>query len=101
MLGIHDRPLVLLDPWGLYGPLKKLVEGMYDEGFTRPDVFDAISWASTVDEAFAALESRAQPVRPASPSSARPPADLGGSRSPRRYARNARLAAERKMWATV
>ncbi|GAA2889206.1 TIGR00730 family Rossman fold protein [Nonomuraea rubra] len=64
VLGIHDRPLVLLDPWGLYGPLKKLVEGMYDEGFTRPDVFDAISWASTVDEAFAALESRAQPVRP-------------------------------------
>ncbi|MFB4270129.1 TIGR00730 family Rossman fold protein [Nonomuraea sp. GTA35] len=64
VLGIHDRPLVLLDPWGLYGPLRKLVEGMYDEGFTRPDVFDAISWTSTVDEAFGALESRAQPVRP-------------------------------------
>ncbi|GAA4926769.1 uncharacterized protein (TIGR00730 family) [Nonomuraea thailandensis] len=64
VLGIHDRPLVLLDPWGLYAPLRKLVEGMYDEGFTRPDVFDAISWTSTVGEAFAALEARPQPVRP-------------------------------------
>ncbi|MEV4171572.1 TIGR00730 family Rossman fold protein [Nonomuraea sp. NPDC049709] len=64
VLGIHDRPLVLLDPWGLYEPLRNLVTGMYDEGFTRPDVFDAISWTSTVEEAFAHLESRAQPVRP-------------------------------------
>ncbi|GAA3110775.1 MULTISPECIES: TIGR00730 family Rossman fold protein [Nonomuraea] len=64
VLGIHDRPLVLLDPFGLYDPLKTLVERMYDEGFTRPDVFDAISWTSTVEEAFAHLEARTQPVRP-------------------------------------
>jgi uncharacterized protein (TIGR00730 family) len=64
VLGIHDRPLVLLDPFGLYDPLKALVERMYDEGFTRPDVFDAISWTTTVEEAFAHLEGRAQPVRP-------------------------------------
>ncbi|MEV0387670.1 TIGR00730 family Rossman fold protein [Nonomuraea sp. NPDC050643] len=64
VLGIHDRPLVVLDPWGLYEPLKKLVGTMYDEGFTRPNVFDAISWTSTVEEAFARLEARPQPVRP-------------------------------------
>ncbi|MFC5831628.1 TIGR00730 family Rossman fold protein [Nonomuraea insulae] len=64
VLGIHDRPLVLLDPFGLYDPLKDLVTRMYDEGFTRPEVFDAISWTSTVEEAFAHLESRTQPVRP-------------------------------------
>lgn len=56
VLGIHQRPLVLLDPWGLYTPLKNLVEGMYDQGFTRPDVFDGISWATTVEEAFDLLE---------------------------------------------
>ena len=33
----------ILDPWGLYVPLRRLVDGMYDAGFTRPDVFDAIS----------------------------------------------------------
>ncbi|MFC4012250.1 TIGR00730 family Rossman fold protein [Nonomuraea purpurea] len=64
VLGIHDRPLVILDPWGLYEPLKTLVGTMYDQGFTRADVFDAISWTTTVDEALAHLEARAQPVRP-------------------------------------
>ncbi|MFG1948018.1 TIGR00730 family Rossman fold protein [Nonomuraea sp. NPDC048826] len=64
VLGIHDRPLVILDPWGLYQPLRDLVTGMYDAGFCRADVFDAISWTTTVEEAFARLEARAQPVRP-------------------------------------
>lgn len=56
VLGAHDRPLVLLDPWGLYEPLRDLVQGMYDAGFTRPGVFDAISWTTTVAEAFELLE---------------------------------------------
>jgi uncharacterized protein (TIGR00730 family) len=55
-LGLHDKPLVLLDPWGLYAPLKELVEGMHEAGFTRPNVFDAISWTTTVEEAFQLLE---------------------------------------------
>ncbi|MER6949736.1 TIGR00730 family Rossman fold protein [Nonomuraea sp. NPDC000554] len=64
VLGIHDRPLVILDPWGLYAPLRQLVENMYEEGFTRANVFDAISWTATVDDAFSHLERRAKPVRP-------------------------------------
>jgi uncharacterized protein (TIGR00730 family) len=56
VLGAHHRPLVVLDPWGLYDPLRALVQGMYEAGFTRPDVFDAISWTTTVEEAFAHLE---------------------------------------------
>ncbi|MEO3872659.1 TIGR00730 family Rossman fold protein [Nonomuraea sp. B12E4] len=64
VIGIHDRPLVILDPWGLYEPLRQLVTGLYDEGFTRADVFDAISWTTTVQEAFTHLEARTQPVRP-------------------------------------
>ncbi|MEU8245402.1 TIGR00730 family Rossman fold protein [Nonomuraea sp. NPDC048916] len=64
VLGIHDRPLVILDPWGLYTPLRRLVEGMYDEGFTRANVFDAIAWTTTVEAAFAHLEGRPAPVRP-------------------------------------
>ncbi|MEU0565906.1 TIGR00730 family Rossman fold protein [Nonomuraea sp. NPDC005983] len=64
VLGIHDRPLVILDPWGLYTPLRQLVENMYEEGFTRANVFDAISWTTTIDDAFTHLERRAQPVRP-------------------------------------
>ncbi|MET7463418.1 TIGR00730 family Rossman fold protein [Nonomuraea sp. NPDC005501] len=64
VLGIHDRPLVILDPWGLYASLRALVEHMYDEGFTRANVFDAISWTTSVEEALDHIESRAQPVRP-------------------------------------
>ncbi|MGV9778479.1 LOG family protein [Streptosporangium sp. NPDC003464] len=57
-IGLHDKPLVLLDPWGVYAPLKTLVERMHEEGFTRPNVFDAISWTTTVEEAFQHLEKR-------------------------------------------
>ncbi|MEU6427504.1 TIGR00730 family Rossman fold protein [Microbispora sp. NPDC046973] len=56
VLGMHERPLVVLDPWGLYGPLRILVDNMYEQGFTRPNVFDAISWATTVEEALDMLE---------------------------------------------
>ncbi|MEV0350894.1 TIGR00730 family Rossman fold protein [Nonomuraea sp. NPDC050680] len=64
VLGIHDRPLVILDPWGLYTPLRQLIENMYEAGFTRANIFDAISWTSTVEEAFAHLEAASTPVRP-------------------------------------
>ncbi|MGC5014705.1 TIGR00730 family Rossman fold protein [Streptosporangium sp. DT93] len=63
-LGLHDKPLVLLDPWGLYAPLRELVENMEEAGFTRPNVFDAISWATTIEEAFALLEKRTRHLEP-------------------------------------
>jgi uncharacterized protein (TIGR00730 family) len=63
-LGLHDKPLVLLDPWGLYAPLKELVEGMHEAGFTRPNIFDAISWTTTVEEAFQLLEKTTEHLSP-------------------------------------
>jgi uncharacterized protein (TIGR00730 family) len=65
VLGLHEKPLVILDPWGLYTPLRELVEGMYEQGFTRPGVFDAISWTTTVTEAFELLEKAAPHLTPA------------------------------------
>ncbi|NUR82855.1 MAG: TIGR00730 family Rossman fold protein [Nonomuraea sp.] len=64
VLGIHDRPVVILDPWGLFRPLRQLIDDLYEAGFTRANVYDAIAWTTTVDEAFAQLEGRVQPVRP-------------------------------------
>ncbi|MFC4532490.1 TIGR00730 family Rossman fold protein [Sphaerisporangium dianthi] len=64
VLGLHDKPLVILDPWGLYEPLRRLVDGMYEQGFTRPNVFDAISWTTTVSEAVEHLEKPARPLSP-------------------------------------
>ncbi|MFF5206808.1 TIGR00730 family Rossman fold protein [Streptosporangium sp. NPDC000396] len=63
-LGMHDKPLVILDPWGIYRPLRDLVENMHAEGFTRPNVFDAISWTTTVEEAFQHLEKAAPHLAP-------------------------------------
>ena len=71
-LGLHDKPLVILDPWGLYAPLRLLVDGMYDAGFTRPDVFDAISFTTTVEDALHHLE---RPGRHLTPN----PEELGES----------------------
>jgi uncharacterized protein (TIGR00730 family) len=64
VLGMHERPLVVLDPWGLYGPLRELVDAMYEQGFTRPNVFDAISWATTVEEALDLLDKSAPHLSP-------------------------------------
>jgi uncharacterized protein (TIGR00730 family) len=85
VLGLHDRPLVLLDPWGLYEPLRALVTGMYDAGFTRPDVFDAITWTGTVEEAFAHLERPGRHLAPSPPGEPASTAELiepGGEEVP-------------------
>lgn len=61
VLGMHTKPIVILDPTGLYTPLRDLMDHLLDEGFARPRVYDAVAWASTVPEAFDLLDHR--PVR--------------------------------------
>ncbi|HEY7486246.1 MAG TPA: TIGR00730 family Rossman fold protein [Streptosporangiaceae bacterium] len=61
VLGLHEKQLVILDPYGLYDPLRDLMSHLLDEGFARPKIFDAIGWTRTVGEAFDSLERR--PVR--------------------------------------
>jgi hypothetical protein len=61
VLGLHHKPLVILDPYGLYDGLRDLITTMLDEGFARPKVFDAIGWTTSVSDAFDLLER--SPVR--------------------------------------
>ena len=63
VLRMHDKPVVVLDPDGLFEPLRALVERLVDLGFARPSVWDAIVWTYDVDAAFDALENRT-PVLP-------------------------------------
>jgi uncharacterized protein (TIGR00730 family) len=56
ILGMHDKPIAILDPYGLYEPLRELMKHLLDEGFARPRIFDAIGWTTTVAEAFEHLE---------------------------------------------
>ncbi|WP_433181354.1 TIGR00730 family Rossman fold protein [Actinoallomurus sp. CA-150999] len=61
VLGLHEKPIAILDPDGLYDPLRELMKHLLNEGFARPRIFDAIGWTTTVEEAFDHLER--SPVR--------------------------------------
>lgn len=56
VLGMHEKPIAILDPYGLYEPLRELMKHLLEEGFNRPRVFDAIGWTSSISEAFDHLE---------------------------------------------
>jgi uncharacterized protein (TIGR00730 family) len=60
-LGMHDKPLVVLDPLGVLAPVRELVDGLVESGFARPVVRESIVWATTVAAAIAAVEAPAGP----------------------------------------
>ncbi len=63
-LGLHDKPVVLLDVDGLYAPLRAQVDLMVERGFVRQQALDALVWTTTVGEALDAVEAGlAAPVR--------------------------------------
>jgi uncharacterized protein (TIGR00730 family) len=55
-LGMHDKPVVVLDVDGLYGPLRAQVELMVERGFVRRPAAEVLQWASGVDEALDLVE---------------------------------------------
>ena len=46
-LRMHDKPLVVLDPDGIFAPLREQVDLLIHKGFARRSVLDAIVWAET------------------------------------------------------
>nr|WP_242614169.1 TIGR00730 family Rossman fold protein [Actinomadura roseirufa] len=56
VLGMHDKPVVVLDPSGVYDPLRELMSRLTEQGFARPKIFDALGWTGSVTEAFDLLE---------------------------------------------
>ncbi|GAA4326062.1 TIGR00730 family Rossman fold protein [Actinomadura luteofluorescens] len=60
VLTMHDKPIVILDPTGVYEPLRELMKGLTEQGFARPKIWDAVGWTDSVPEAFDLLE-RSQP----------------------------------------
>lgn len=55
-LGLHDKPIVVLDPEGVLAPVRELVDGLVASRFARPLVTDAVVWANDVAEAIEAVE---------------------------------------------
>jgi uncharacterized protein (TIGR00730 family) len=54
-LGMHDKPVVVLDPDGFYDPLWEFLDKLAARGFVRPAALDTLRRTSTIDDAFAAL----------------------------------------------
>ncbi len=56
-LRMHDKPVVVCDPDGVYAHLRAQVEHLVADGFARPQVHEAITWVETASEALDAIES--------------------------------------------
>jgi uncharacterized protein (TIGR00730 family) len=56
VLGMHAKPVVVLDPGGLFGALRELVTTLESERFMRRDAVETVVWASSVQEALDAIE---------------------------------------------
>jgi uncharacterized protein (TIGR00730 family) len=52
-LKFHDKPVIILDPYGIYQPLHALVEHLENENFVKPGMRDLLHWATSVEEAVA------------------------------------------------
>jgi uncharacterized protein (TIGR00730 family) len=55
-LGMHDKPVVVLDPDGLFDPLQAQVQAFVDQGFLRQSAADVLIWTRSVDQAMEAIE---------------------------------------------
>jgi hypothetical protein len=54
-LGMHAKPVAVLDPDGHYDPLWQWLDDLHRRGFVRHAALDAVARAGSVDEAFTAL----------------------------------------------
>ena len=55
-LGMHGKPVVVLDPTGVFDGLRALVDKLVAQGFVRPEAAGAAVWANDVPGAVDALE---------------------------------------------
>jgi len=63
-LGMHAKPIVVLDPGGVFAQLRAQVDSLVNGGFVRAPAREAVQWAATAADALdvvdAALRSDAQ-----------------------------------------
>src|SRR3954471_17807679 len=48
-LGMHNKPVVVLDPDGTYAGLRAVVASLEERGFVRPEANALLGWTMTVD----------------------------------------------------
>ncbi len=55
-LKFHDKPIVILDPFGLYSPLHELILHLESENFIKPGMRELVEWTTSVEAAIAACK---------------------------------------------
>lgn len=50
-LKFHHKPVVILDPYGIYAPLAALIDHLEEHGFVKPGQRELLHWATSVDQA--------------------------------------------------
>jgi uncharacterized protein (TIGR00730 family) len=77
-LGMHAKPVVVLDPTGVFAPLRAQVGALVEAGFVRVEAAEAVVWAASVDEAFGVLEEAAAELGASTGGQRASPADQRG-----------------------
>jgi hypothetical protein len=52
-LNFHNKPVIILDPFGIYGPLRDLLDHLEVHGFVKPGQRELLHWSVSVDDALA------------------------------------------------
>jgi len=65
-LGLHDKPVVLVDVNGFWQPLRRLIDSVIHAGFAHPDHAGLLTSSETVDGVFDAL-AQARPIEVLAP----------------------------------
>jgi hypothetical protein len=67
VLGMHHKPVVVLDPAGLYAPLREQIRVLVEQQFMRAAATEMLTWTQSVPAALDAIEAqlRDAPVPPA------------------------------------
>lgn len=55
-LGLHAKPVVVLDPEGIFAPFREFTAQLRRQGFVRPGALEAITWVTAAAAAFDAIE---------------------------------------------
>ena len=63
-LAMHAKPVVVLDPDGVYDGLRAQVDLLVERGFVRPGARDTVAWVTDVPSALDAIEAELAAGRP-------------------------------------
>ncbi len=50
-LKFHNKPVIVLDPFGIFAPLKDLLDHLEMHGFMKPGQRELLRWCTSVEEA--------------------------------------------------